>query len=335
MSNESSPLISVIIPVYKVEPYLKRCVDSVLNQTYTNLEIILVDDGSPDLCPKMCDEYAVLDSRVKVVHKKNGGQSSARNAGLDICKGSFVSFIDSDDFITDCFIEHLYRGILEENSDIAMCGFQTFRNVCEINGLNCLFSVQPKSPKDILSMYSSPYPSVSMLATVVWNKLFRKSLFDAIRFPEGKVYEDAATSYKIYFSCGKIALINEKLYYYSLRDDSTTGGCKFSERYLDFFIALNDAKEWFEMREQQEIACFFIPQILMSGLYAWWGMKYVLKRPEKSKELLFFLRSRSWNMEPTRYFSKAQRLCLLTLLKIPLLYVVYRKITSGYIGKRC
>ena len=116
----SQPLVSIIVPIYKVEPYLRRCLDSIVNQSYTNLEIILVDDGSPDNCPQICDEYASKDNRIKVIHKKNGGLSDARNAGLDICKGEYISFVDSDDWVDEKYIETLLDLAIKENVDIAI-----------------------------------------------------------------------------------------------------------------------------------------------------------------------------------------------------------------------
>ena len=117
-------LVSIIVPIYNVEKYIKECIDSIINQTYKNLEIILVDDGSPDCCPKICDEYSKKDKRIKVIHKENGGLSSARNAGLDVAKGEYVSFIDSDDVVDEKFIETLYNLCIENNCDISECNFQ-------------------------------------------------------------------------------------------------------------------------------------------------------------------------------------------------------------------
>ena len=118
------PLVSIIIPIYKVEPYLRCCLDSIVNQTYTNLEIILVDDGSPDGCPKICDEYAAKDNRIVVIHKENGGLSDARNAGLDVYKGDYVYFIDSDDIIPSNCIYALFEILSKENADIASSSFE-------------------------------------------------------------------------------------------------------------------------------------------------------------------------------------------------------------------
>ena len=132
-------LITVIVPVYKVEKYLDRCVQSIVDQTYTNLEIILVDDGSPDNCPKMCDEWAKKDKRIKVIHKQNGGLSDARNAGLEKAKGKYVGFVDSDDYISPIMYEKLYKCIIDNQADMAMCGFSTVDEkgkVTYINELN-------------------------------------------------------------------------------------------------------------------------------------------------------------------------------------------------------
>ena len=120
---KDNPLISVVIPIYKVEKYLCECVDSVINQTYTNLEIILVDDGSPDNCPAICDDYASKDSRIKVIHKENGGQSSARNAGIKIAKGEYISFIDSDDYVSPVYIEQLYSTLKRSGAGLSCCTY--------------------------------------------------------------------------------------------------------------------------------------------------------------------------------------------------------------------
>ena len=123
---QEQPLISVIVPVYKVEAYLDPCVESIVNQTYRNLEIILVDDGSPDRCPEMCDAWAAKDSRIKVVHKKNGGASDARNAGLDVFLGDYVTFIDADDLVASDMVEVLFKGCVDNGADVSMCALQNF-----------------------------------------------------------------------------------------------------------------------------------------------------------------------------------------------------------------
>lgn len=134
--KKQEDLISVIVPVYKVEKYLHRCVDSIINQTYKNLEIILVDDGSPDNCPKICDEYAQKDQRIKVIHKKNAGISEARNAGLEIAQGEFVAFVDSDDYIDSTMYEKMLLLAQKEKNDLVLCGFKKVSEDGKIENFN-------------------------------------------------------------------------------------------------------------------------------------------------------------------------------------------------------
>ncbi|MDO5311667.1 MAG: glycosyltransferase family 2 protein, partial [Clostridia bacterium] len=180
------PLISVIIPVYKVEDYLPACVESVLSQTYSNTEIILVDDGSPDNCPRMCTAFAESDSRIRVIHKENGGLSSARNAGIDAARGEFLAFLDSDDLWSPWFLERLYRAITETNADFAVCLFRRFQGKPD---------VVPALPADHLCFsqrdaYECLFDHHNVNMVVAWNKLYRARLFDKIRYPVGKLHED-------------------------------------------------------------------------------------------------------------------------------------------------
>jgi glycosyltransferase involved in cell wall biosynthesis len=336
MNSDLPPLISVIIPVYKVERYLKRCVDSVLNQTYTNLEIILVDDGSPDLCPKICDDYATLDSRVKVVHKENGGLSSARNAGLDICKGEYIAFVDSDDLVSKYFIEFLYQAVVKKNVNVSIAEYRSFKQdevLCDKNWPDN-YAVEKQSLEEILSRYSSIYSHDSMLTIVSWNKLYKANLFDNIRFPEGKLYEDAATTYKILNQCDEVALIKNPLYYYLLRHDSISGNEKFTERTLDFFDALKGANDFFLEQKKERFASFIIPQLIKAGLYSWWGTKYILKQSKRAEEILQYIKLKSQKITATQYFYGLQKYCILLLLKFPVLYAIYRRLVPGLIGNR-
>ena len=229
------PLISVIIPVYNVEKYIKRCLDSVINQTYENLEIILVDDGTPDNSGVICDEYAKKDERIKVIHKENGGLSSARNAGLDIAKGEYISFIDSDDYISDNFIERLYENLSENGAEIAQCGFKR--------------TAKDSEEKDSVSESVKIYSGVEMLGhihdekgaetVVVWNKLYKAELFCDVRFPVGKIHEDEATTYKIFYKVKKVAMFDDKNYFYFFNENSITNKA-FSLKKLDYIDALEE-----------------------------------------------------------------------------------------------
>ena len=200
-------LISIIVPIYNVEKYLDRCIKSIINQSYNNLEIILVDDGSPDRCGEMCDEWAKIDKRIIVVHKENGGLSDARNAGIDIAKGNYLSFIDSDDYVHKDFIKVLYELCIKYNSDISMCGaFETSKDE------NCNFNLQQgnecvKYSKTILERKDNIY-------CVAWNKLYKKEVFKYIRYPKGKLHEDVAVINKILYYSNKIAITDLRLYFY-------------------------------------------------------------------------------------------------------------------------
>ena len=209
-------LISVIVPVYKVEEYLNRCVDSIINQTYKNLEIILVDDGSPDNCGKICDDYAKHDKRIKVIHKKNGGLSDARNAGLDIAKGKYIGFVDSDDYISENMYEILHKELVKNRADISICDYYTFDKKYPI------FKLNDYEIKEYYNLNALDYVNITGLipGDTTWNKLYKRKLFKSIRFPLNRVYEDVGTTYKIYNIAKKIITVDIKLYAYFYRKNS-------------------------------------------------------------------------------------------------------------------
>lgn len=220
------PLISVVVPIYKVEEYMSRCVDSIINQTYKNLEIILVDDGSPDNCPAMCDDFAKKDNRIKVVHKKNGGLSDARNAGMAQATGDFISFIDSDDWVDVDMIETLVNKALENSSDIVSCGV---RMVWENDQPSKMLT---KNHEEITftdtesALYS--FVKSEYLIQTVWNKLYKKSVIQDIPFPYGKINEDEYWSWKAISRARTITSIDKPMYNYLQRNGSIMrGGSKF------------------------------------------------------------------------------------------------------------
>ena len=212
-------LISVVIPVYNVEKYLNKCVDSVLQQTYSEIEIILVDDGSTDKSGKICDNYIKKDSRIKVIHKENGGLSSARNAGIENAIGEFICFIDSDDFIELEMLEKLVKSMLDYNADMAICNrnhlfengkkyvkFDMLNQIKEMNNLEALFELNNFKYFDISAC----------------GRLYKKSLFSNIKFPVGKLCEDYYVMYRIIEMCNKILYISQPLYNYFQRKGSIT-----------------------------------------------------------------------------------------------------------------
>lgn len=217
--------ISVIVPIYKVEDYLHRCVDSIINQTYTNLEIILVDDGSPDNCPMICDEYAKKDSRIRVVHKKNGGLSDARNAGLDIATGEYIMFIDSDDFVDIEMMESMMKNMIDNNVDMVVCNIKYVYEDREV--------VKYNQADRILDRYEAmeEYLKDGVVQAVAWNKLYKKSLINNMRYKVGKTNEDEFFTYKVVDKTDKIYYNSKPFYNYIQRNSSIMG--KYSIKRLD------------------------------------------------------------------------------------------------------
>lgn len=205
-------VISVIVPVYKVEEYLNECIASIASQTYSNLEIILVDDGSPDSCPQMCDRWAQKDRRIRVIHKTNGGLSDARNVGIDAAAGDYIAFVDSDDFIRPDMLEKLMNALIRTGSDIAVCGIQNVGQSTSVWGCQSFVG----TPEEIFEkLYDDTrYP------VATWNKLYHRSCWHDLRFPVGKICEDAFTTYRLIHGAKRIVMIPEALYCYRIRPQS-------------------------------------------------------------------------------------------------------------------
>ncbi len=208
-------LISVIVPIYNVEPYLKRCIDSIINQTYKTIEIILVDDGSTDNSSKICDEYKNKDKRIKVIHKKNGGLSSARNRGLDIAKGKYITFIDSDDYVDNDYIEYLYNLIKKYKTKMSICiarvKYENGKIIDKENNKEMLLNQKETLEK---MLYQNDINVSS------WAKMYDRNLFKKIRFPEGKIFEDTYTTYKLVLKCNNISIGVVSKYNYMIRSNS-------------------------------------------------------------------------------------------------------------------
>ena len=237
------PLISVIIPVYNVEEYLARCLNSVVNQTYANLEILLVDDGSSDQSSQICDDYAQKDSRIKVIHTKNGGPSAARNCALKICTGEYIGFVDSDDWIAPDMYETLYDNLYSNNADISIVGYAMVWSSGKI---------QKQSESSAFFTWShdklmEEWMGQRYFKGFMCDKLFRRELFASIRFPEGQNYmEDVAIGIDLYDQCDKAVYTGKCCYYYFQREDSATN-IEFSEREL---IGIKEAEKMITYSEQ-------------------------------------------------------------------------------------
>lgn len=226
------PLVSVIVPIYNVEDYLEECLQSIIEQTYYNLQIILVDDGSTDNSGGICDNYMQKDSRIEVIHKKNGGLSSARNAGLDRASGDFISFVDSDDKIHMDFIQHLYCEIINKNADISACGFlAAFKNQ----------TIEQPEKKAVMSSREAIYKLIENVEfhDHVCTKLFKATIWKDIRFPVGKVYEDIRTTYRTILEADTVCVSDECLYWYRQRGVGIARG-RFNNRRFEMLDAVQE-----------------------------------------------------------------------------------------------
>ena len=239
--------ISVIVPVYRVEATLARCVDSIIRQNYTDFEIILVDDGSPDSSGKICDELAASDSRIKVIHKENGGVSSARNAGLDIAQGDYVCFIDSDDYVADNYLELMYSAAARESADIVIGGFEYV-----FPDGKCIKETLPAIVHDSGSAVHGLFrESKNGLYVLAWNKLYKKELWEEERFPVGRLHEDEFVAHRLLYKSKKTVMIEDVVYYYSLNPQSIMHN-RDEKSYCDFLDALQERKAFF-IKEKERI----------------------------------------------------------------------------------
>ena len=234
-----SKKVSIIVPVYKVEKYLEECLDSLKNQTYNNLEIILCDDESPDRCPQICEKYAKQDKRFKVLHKKNGGAASARNAGLEIATGDYIGFVDSDDLVKKDYIYHLVEILEINNADISVCSFSNMY----VNREDAVKMEKEGyySPEQYLERFLWDWK-----CGLIWNKLFRKELVQNIRFPEGHVIDDEFFTYRLVMNARKIVVEDIPLYRYRQRKSGVMKQGRQNK-------ILMDRKEYFPERYERVV----------------------------------------------------------------------------------
>lgn len=245
--SKNEPLISIIVPIYKVEQYINKCIDSIINQTYQNLEIILVDDGSPDNCGNICDEYEKKDNRIKVIHKKNGGLSDARNAGIKIAKGEYIGFVDSDDFINTEMYKKLYDIIRKYDADIAVCELKRFYDEEKIGEQakknNTVLYTQEEFLKKFFKIGSQ---SIEYYAHT---KLYKKSMIENEQYPVGLTSEDVLGTYKAILKAKKIVKTTDELYYYRYNAQSITGS--FSKKDFDLLEIWDKVVEYTKEKAPQ------------------------------------------------------------------------------------
>lgn len=242
------PKISVIVPIYKVEKYINRCVDSILAQTFTDFELILVDDGSPDNCGQICEEYAKKDTRIHVIHQKNGGLSAARNAGIKWVfvnsDSEWLTFIDSDDWIHEFYLEALYQAVCEYGVKVAVCNFQETIGEALVVQKNKIHAINYATEKFYLEQ--------TVNATIACGKLYYKECFTKIRYPNGRIHEDEYVIYRILFFYPEIAVIQAPLYAYYVNPEGITKSAWKPNR-MDIFPAFEHQIAFFKKKGMKDL----------------------------------------------------------------------------------
>lgn len=310
-------LISVLVPLYNVEPYLACCLDSIVNQTYRNLEILLIDDGSTDGSATICDNYAFKDSRIRVVHKQNEGQAIARNLAIDMARGEYFVFIDSDDYVTADYITVLYSLVKKYNCKISVAKLQTYKEG------ETRQSVSAKYEEELLSPTKAVEYMNYQVKFDTWPvcKLYHKSIFETgIRYPVGKIFEDFAITYLLLFQSDKVAYCNKVIYYYLLRSNSTEGA-NFSEKKMDGALEVLDSfgkhmdliepiKKSYQCR-MVSFACHLLLKMPKN-----YNKRKIIEKLlyTNRKDVLFDLHARP----------KARLACLISYLGFPFLKVIFK-----------
>ena len=300
--------ISVIVPVYNVENYLEKCVESILKQTYTNLEILLVNDGSTDTSGELCDQLAQRDQRIRVIHKENGGLSDARNRGIEEASSDLIGFIDSDDYIDEDMYETLYRQLLESNADLSMCGhYDVYHQIPEKQV--AAIQTWELTPQEAIKMVME----AKILSVTAVNKLYKKELFEQLRFEIGKIAEDAFIMIALIHHCRKVVATNEKKYYYVHRENSITTQ-KFSLKFLNVIEAY-EQNATIIRENYPELAA-------VATMRLNWAYFYVLDRllvdsefKDKALEdkLIAYLKKNSMNILRDSRFTNARKISFLVL----------------------
>jgi glycosyltransferase len=311
-------LISVIVPIYKVESYLHRCVDSILEQTYQYLEIILVDDGSPDNCPTICDEYSKKDERVRVIHKKNGGLSDARNAGMLAATGEYLMFVDSDDWLEKDAVTLLYQLLVEHNAQIAIGGMQRVEDQT-----NIILQSEFNGEKNVESMTKTQaMKTFFQNGCAAWGRLYHRSVHSGIKFPVGEINEDEAIVLSLLDRCSVVVQTNEIVYNYRCRAESITTSA-FSEKKLAWYRHCQDNLRWIQ-QYHPELAAFAEKRLCSSIL---WTLREIALSPQNFDEIADSLQQ-DIRLNYHEFFkcalSRSERRRLLVLRFLP--FQIYQRI---------
>ncbi len=312
-------LISVVIPVYRVEKYLRRCVDSVLKQSYEKIEVILVDDGSPDGCPAICDAYAASDSRVRVIHQKNAGLSGARNTGIEKSRGSWLAFVDSDDYLSPRFLELLYAACIGSDSDLGVCRWEYVKGepIPERgSGEERVYTGR--------EMLANLYTMDGAYFVVAWNKLYKRELFQKIRYPLGRIHEDEATTYRIYDETKRAVYVDLSLYGYYVTPSSITRG--FHPKRMDWVRAIADRMDYFEKKGYRELMVPGLQAFADGSIDIYFGLKdFFPESTKQQEEIRAYIRNGMKRVRPYGSFPLRTEIGYRLFLACP---GIYRKLLN-------
>lgn len=275
---------SIIVPIYNVEKYLPRCIDSLINQNYKDIEILLINDGSTDNCRTICESYAVKDNRITVVNKKNGGLSSARNYGLDIATGDYIFFVDSDDYVEPTFCSKAIKAFYENNADIIVLGFNTVSEKLKATKHCASHTITLSKYQALRGLVEDGY-----INCFAWNKAYKASLFKDIRFPEGFTFEDVGTIHKLIIQSKGITVIPDVVYNYMVNSNSLSSKWWHSEKKIeDYFIQRNiQKKAILQEYKQLENLCY-----CQTAIGALLGITYFPKGKNNQEYLAFLNQNR-------------------------------------------
>lgn len=328
-------LISVIVPVYNIEKYLEKCVTSIVSQTYSNLEIILVDDGSTDQSGFLCDVYAEKDDRIHVIHKANAGLSDARNVGIENSKGKYISFVDSDDYIDSAYVESLYHTLMHFSADISICNFSKVYEqgrtddyvVASHAVITGKQAIQKLSERD------------SIYYIVAWNKLYKRELFANVKFPVGRINEDEFVIHRLFGQCDKIACLKDVLYFYYQRPDSIMGKInkKDTEYCLNKIEFMLDRVNYLQTIHMEPYAV----KIYKKAVFLYYNNVLENKNDtelKQKKNRMEQIEKEFWkNYEITKFLSLKQQIQIFMILRSHQFYKMYvyiksilRKVINSY-----
>lgn len=305
-------LVSIIVPVYNVQEYVRRCLESLMNQSYENIEIIVIDDGSTDESGIICENCAKNDTRIKVFHKKNGGLSSARNYGIKRAKGKYICLVDSDDYVKIDFVKKMMDRVKTDNIDIVICGFN---KTIPLND-------ESMSGRDTVRKLLLNQDNIEIIA---WNKMYRSDLFNGLLYPEGKNYEDNLTTYKLLSKARVVSYLAESLYVYVEREGSITKNDKKEERLKNRELAANEAISYFkddkDLCDAAKIALLtaklaFLDSAISGEIDVSW-----------KKRIIKWVKDNHRQLNKNKHLSKKLRLYLIMIDKWGgKVYILFRKI---------